>query len=89
MFENPENYHTQILGTVLILIILLMIFICVCISGYFLSDQHILSPINPKYDRLILSDLQRFTKIVLKCKIFETTRTIYSNSESSEQFLVT
>ena len=33
-------------------------------TGYSLSDQHILSPINPKYD---LSDLQRFKKIYTNC----------------------
>ena len=38
-------------------------------TGYSLTDQHILSPINPKYERLIFfSDLQRFTPIVLKLK---------------------
>jgi hypothetical protein len=34
MFENPGNFHGQILGTVLILILLLMLFICLCITGY-------------------------------------------------------
>ena len=38
-------------------------------TGYSLSDQHILSPINPKYD---LSNLRKFTKTVLK---FKTCRT--------------
>ena len=39
------------------------------LTGCSLSDQHILSPINLKYvQRLILSDLRRFTQIVLKFK---------------------
>ena len=39
------------------------------LTGCSLLDQHILSPINLKYvQRLILSDLRRFTQIVLKFK---------------------
>ena len=34
-------------------------------TGYSLSDQHILSPINPKYERLIF--FFRFTKIYTNC----------------------
>ena len=33
-------------------------------TGYSLSDQHIFSPINPKYERLIFF---RFTKIYTNC----------------------
>ena len=41
-------------------------------TGYSFSDQHIFSPINPKYERLILSDLRRCTQIVLKFKTCKT-----------------
>ena len=37
-------------------------------TGCSLSDQHILSPINPKYDDGFPSDFRRFTQIVLKFK---------------------
>jgi hypothetical protein len=42
------------------------------LTGYSLSDQHILSPIKPKIQLLILSDLQGFTQIVLKFKPCKT-----------------
>ena len=44
-----------------------------------MSDQHILSPINPKYDNWLSSDLRRFTKIVLKFEIALLFWTIHIN----------
>ena len=58
------------------------------IKGYSLSDQHILSPINPKYDDCFLSDLRRFTLIVLKFKTCKTCvlnfRNIFVNLRKSD-----
>ena len=37
-------------------------------TGDYFSDKNILSPINPDYEKLILSDFQRFAQIFLKFK---------------------
>ena len=41
-------------------------------TGYFLSDQHIFSPINPKYDDWFCQIYKRFSQIVLKFKTYKT-----------------
>ena len=52
----------------------------ILITGYSLSDQHILSQINPKYKRLILSELRRFEPILLKVL---NLKTIFVNQAKS------
>ena len=50
-------------------------------TGYYFSYKNILSPINPGYEKLILSDFQRFAQIFLKFK----TNKIWVDLRKSEK----
>ena len=50
-----------------------------------LSDHHILSPINPKYDDWFSSDLRRFTQIGQNKRVIFIFKTICVNFRKSDE----